>query len=268
MSSRTSLYVTVAVAAIAAAGIVVGLTLDTRTTPHQPKAAPGKPPVPQGLTGPAAARIVTAFRDWPHGSIDTMERLGRLYPSDPVVQLYLGIALVWSGYDADAEPVLERVKAKGVGWDTPWEIQADNLLHPQYFPNDPQFTPVGDDPLLRRGAILQAQGHQHSAEHLYLEAAKREPGNAEAQVAAAVGRFDKDNLSAAFSQLGPLTRRFPRSQSVRFYLGYLLAWTGQRDPAVAQFKRAVALGSRTALGSAAEAFLTKIEKIGTARAGK
>jgi hypothetical protein len=197
-----------------------------------------------------------------------METLGREYRRDPVVQLYLGIALVWAGYDADATSVLEHVKTKGVGWDTPWEILADNLLYPQYYLNDPRFTPAGSDPLLQRGAILQAQGHQHSAEHLYQVAAKRAPGNAEAQVAAAVGRFDKGDLSASFSRLGPLTKRFPRSQSVRYYLGLLLAWTGQRDPSVAQFKKTVALGKGTPLGVSAQAFLSKLAKLGTAPAGK
>ncbi len=75
VAPRFRLYLTVAAAAIVAAGLVVGLTLDTRTTPTQPKAAPGKPPVPR-LTGAVGTEIVAAFRDWPHGSIDTMQRLG------------------------------------------------------------------------------------------------------------------------------------------------------------------------------------------------
>ena len=52
MSSRLSLYVAVGVACLVAAGVVVGLTLDTRTTPHQPKAVAGKPPVPVGSQPP------------------------------------------------------------------------------------------------------------------------------------------------------------------------------------------------------------------------
>jgi tetratricopeptide (TPR) repeat protein len=268
MSSRQRVSLIVAGVAALAAGAVLAITLATRDTPQAFQPLKGSPGVPKVLPTPASSRIRAAFRNWPHGSVDTMEKLGLQYPRDPVVQLYLGIALVWAGYDADAEPVLERVKSKGVGWDTPWEIQADNLLHPQYFPNYPDFTPLAGDPLLHRGAILQAQGHQHSAEHLYLEAAKRDPRNAEAQVAAAVGRFDKGNLSASFSRLGPLTLRFPRSQSVRFYLGLLLAWTGQRDPAVVQFKKAVALGKGTPLGISAAAFLAKIETLAPARQAK
>ena len=87
-------------------------------------------------------------------------------------------------------------------------------------------------------------------------------------MAVAVGRFDKDNLTASFSQLGPLTRRFPQSQVVRFYLGYLLAWTGQGDPAVAQFQKAIALGPNTGLGRSAKAFIDRVRSAGTGSAKK
>ena len=43
-------------------------------------------------------------------------------------------------------------------------------------------------------SLLQRQGHQHSAERLYAQAARLRPDDDEAQVAAAVGRFDEDNL--------------------------------------------------------------------------
>ena len=258
----------VAGVAALAAGAVLGVTLATRQTPQSLQPLKGKPGVPKALPTPASSQIRTAFRNWPHGTLDTMENLGEEYPHDPVVQLYLGIALLWAGYDPDAEAVLEHVKSKGVGWDTPWEIQADNLLHPQYFLDDPLFKPIGNEPILWRGYLLQAEGHQHSAEHLYAVAAKRDPDDAQAQVAVAVGLFDKDDLSASFSRLGPLTQRFPRSQSVRYYLGLLLAWTDQRSPAITQFEKTVALGKRTALGLSAEAFLTKIAKLEKTGAGK
>jgi hypothetical protein len=264
MLSRRRVLILVAGVAVVAAGTVVGITLATSQSPRGLEPLKGKPGVPAVLPTPAASRIRAAFANWPHGSIGAMETLGQQYRLDPVVQFYLGLALVWAGYDADATPVLQRVASKAVGWDTPWELQADDLLYPQYFPGVPRFIPIGRDPLLVRGSILQAQGRQHSAEHLYQVAAKREPGDAEAQVAAAVGRFDKGDLSASFSRLGPLTQRFPRSQSVRYYLGLLLAWTGQRDAAVTQFTHAVALGRGTALGRAAQAFLAKIAKVRSA----
>ena len=70
------------------------------------------------------------------------------------------------------------------------------------------------------------------------------------------------------SSLWLMATRFPRSQAVRYYLGYLLAWTGQRDTAVAQFRKAVALDPGTLLGRSAEDFLSRIEKAGTSPPGR
>jgi tetratricopeptide (TPR) repeat protein len=266
LSVRLRISLVVAVAAIVAAGSVVGVTLATRQTPVQPKAQAGKPPLGPNLPTPAAGAIRVAFRDWPKGSIDTMERLGHEYPDDPVVQLYRGIALLWAGYPNDAEDVLRN--AKKVGRDTSWEVQADSVLHPEYQVGYPIFRPLEPNPLLEEGARLQQEGRQHSALRVFERAARRMPGNDEAQVAAAVARFDKDNLNASFSRLGPLTRTFPRSQTVRFYLGLLLAWTGQRDPAVAQFRKAVALGPKTELGRGAAQFLASVNGGGTGSSTK
>jgi tetratricopeptide (TPR) repeat protein len=191
-----------------------------------------------------------------------MEALGRRYPRDAVVQFHLGIARLYAGYSADAVAALRT--AKRVGRDTPYEIRADNLLHPQFFgPGYPVFQPMRPNALLARGVRFQQEGRQHSAERVYARAARLAPDDDEAQVAAAVGLFDMDRLALSFSRLGPLTKRFPRSQSVRFHLGLMLAWTGQRDAAVAQFRRARALGRTTALGREADAFLTRLESGGT-----
>ena len=88
----------------------------------------------------------------------------------------------------------------------------------------------------------------------------------EAQVAAAVGRFDEDDLSASFSRLGPLVKRFPHSQTVRYHLGLLLAWTGQRDQAIVEFRAAKRLGPHTELGREADAFAARsCDRGGTSR---
>jgi hypothetical protein len=268
MSPRLRVFLIVAAVGVVAAGVVVGTTLATRQTPAAIHPFKGKPTVAKELPTPAAAAIRKAFGEWPHGSLDAMDQLALEYPKDPVVQLYQGVALVWAGYGADAVAPLE--KAKKLGSNTPWEIAADNLLHPQYLAGDPPFRPVGADQvgLLEQGARLQAEGHRHSAERLFLRAAKLHPADDQAQVAAAVGRFDKSDLAAAFGRLGPLTRRFPGSQSVRYYLGLLLAWTGQRDPALAQLRKTVALGPSTTLGKGAQALLTAIRQAGTKRSGE
>ena len=254
---------TVVLAAAAAAAATAGITLATRQTPEQPRPLKEKPPlvVIAGIPSPAIPALRRAFRRWP-GTLDDVERLGRERPRDPVVQYNLGVARLYAGYRGEAEQAFRT--AKKVGRDTFYEIRADVVLHPQYFSAGyPPFQPTDHDPLLLRGARLQADGHQHSAERVFARAARLRPNDPEPQVAAAVARFDMDDLSASFSRLGPLTRRFPRSQSVRFHLGLLLAWTGQRDAAVRQFRQARALGPETELGTEARTFLARLENAGT-----
>ena len=143
-------------------------------------------------------------------------------------------------------------------------MRSDNFLHPQYFPDGyPTFTYFGNDPLLIQGQIQQ-RGSTAERRALYARAARLHPNDADAQVAAAVGRFDMDDLNASFSRLGPLVKRFPRSQTVRFHLGLLLAWTGQRRTAVKEFE----LGTGARAGDEAResrrtAFLNGVVPTGT-----
>ena len=51
--------------------------------------------------------------------------------------------------------------------------------------------------------------------------------------------------------------RFPHSQTVRYHLGLLLAWTGQRAQAIKEFTLAVQLGPATPLGREAAEFLSR-----------
>jgi predicted Zn-dependent protease len=97
----------------------------------------------------------------------------------------------------------------------------------------------------------------------FAAAARRAPGDDEAQVAAAVGRFTKADPAAAFSRLGPLVRRFPRSQSVRFHLGELLVWLRQVKEAERQLGLARSLGPRTPLGRTSQAFLSQLATLRT-----
>jgi hypothetical protein len=269
VQSRSALYLNVAIAAIAAAGIAVGLTLDTRTTPHQPKALPGKPPVPRNVPAAVRTQIVTAFKDWPHGSIDDMQRLGLEFlggttPAErytsAVVQYFRGVALLWAGYPSDASQALE--KAKSLGRNTMIHNQADSFLHSNYLqtaaPFYPVFQPTTKNALLEQGSRQQAEGHQVTALHLFERAAKLDPKDPQALTAVALGLFDEDNLAPTFGRLGPLTTRFPKSQVVHYYFGLVLAWTGRGSDAVTQFEQTVKLGPKTALGQQAERILEGI----------
>jgi Flp pilus assembly protein TadD len=106
------------------------------------------------------------------------------------------------------------------------------------------------------GTALQKLGRQRSAERQFAAAAALDPGDAEAEVAAAVGRFDKNRPAAAFSRLGPLARQFPRAATVRFHLGLLLLWLGEVRQASTEFRRAERLAPNSVIGTEAKRFLT------------
>jgi predicted Zn-dependent protease len=208
------------------------------------------------------AAVRQAFARGPKAAARVLQPLAEASPDDPVVRFNQGTALYCAGFVDDALQAFRQ--AKKAGRDTFYEVKADNLLHPQFFKDGyPVFEYQGNDPLLLQGQIEQRRYHQHTAERLYAKAARLHPDSADARVAAAVGRFDMDNLSASFSHLGPLIRRFPKSQTVRFHLGLLSAWTGQRELAIKEFRAARALGANTKLGQESDAFLRGLVAGGT-----
>ena len=206
------------------------------------------------------ARVGAAFSRWPDGTLDRVSRLAGLHPRSALVQLHLGIAQAWSGVGdaraawrsaADAEP------------DTAYAVIAGNLLHPAFARGLPVFVPAADLPdgferltpraqlerlerdsgsslggRLLYGTALQRLTRPVSAARVFDAAARQAPDDVEAQVASAVGRFDKARPAEAFSRLGPLTRRFPRRATVRFHLGVLLLWSGQVREAKRQLRLA------------------------------
>jgi tetratricopeptide (TPR) repeat protein len=214
------------------------------------------------------AKVGAAFASWPEGAYDRMEQLAKLYPELAVVQLHLGLARLWA---RRGDPLAAWRSAIEAQPDTPYAVLAGNVLHPKLPRGLPAFVPSFSAPVeitrlapqrqlpeLRRraerggvreqllyGVSLQRVGRPVSAARAFEDAARGAPHDAEAQVAAAVGAFDKDEPATAFGRLGPLTRRFPNEPTVRFHLGVLLLWTGQIDAAERQFR----LASRTKPGS-------------------
>ena len=230
------------------------------------------------------ARVGQAFAAWPDGTVDRLNRLAGLHSQKAVVQLNLGVALFWSGL-AGAEDAWRAAAASEP--DTPYAVAAGNLLHPDFARGVPIFVttvplpegldglaPAAQLALLRRGAstsadgkllygvALQRLGRQRSAVRQFDAAAREEPENVEAQVASAVGRFDKARPVEAFSRLGPLTRRFPNRATVRFHLGLLLLWSGEVKEAKTQLTRAMEVEPGTPLAREAERYLAELRKAG------
>ena len=214
------------------------------------------------------AKVGSAFARWPGETVTLMGRLAALNPRSALVQLHLGLARLWAG-----EPGAETAwrEALAVEPDTPYAVTAGDLLHPETARGLPVFVPsfpVPDaitalPPARQLGALaraargggvrerllygvgLQRVGRPLSARRVFDAAARAAPGSPDAQVAAAVGRFDKERPAEAFSRLGPLSRRFPQAATVRFHLGLLLLWTG----AVEEAKRQLRLAERVEPGS-------------------
>ncbi len=233
------------------------------------------------------AEVGTAFATWPSGTVARLETLAAQNPSSALVALHLGIALYWARRDEEA--VTAWRSAEHLQPDSSYAVSASGFLHPRFFPGLPTFVPSfeappqiralspqrqvtalraaagsdGADAKILYGVALQRLGHPRSAEREFAAAAREAPNDAEARAAAAVGLFDKDNPSRAFSRLGPLVRVFPHAQTVRFHLGLMLLWLAQVAKAREELQKARAEAPNSALGREAAAFLEALGKVGT-----
>jgi Flp pilus assembly protein TadD len=148
-------------------------------------------------------------------------------------------------------------------------VRAGDLLHPNSPRGLPQFQPTFARPttavqrLLVRGLRLQQRGRPVSAEKKFAAAAALAPDDPDAQVAAAVGLYDKDRPAAAFGRLGPLVRRFPRAQTVRFHLGLLSIWVGAFSQARREFELAIEQDPKTEFAREARTLVKRLETVGT-----
>ena len=185
-------------------------------------------------------------------------------PQSGLVQLHLGLALLWEGRQREAEEAWRR--AEEVDPDSPAAVRAESLLHPDFPAGRPFFVPAESLPQdlatllpaaqlaelqeraessdslrewLNFGVALQRAGKPLSARAAFDRAVEIEPASPEALAAAAVVRFDKDDPSEAFSRLGPLAQRFPDAAVVRFHLGLCLLWLSRVEDARKQLELAV-----------------------------
>ena len=206
--------------------------------------------------GSLEAAVGAAFARWPDGTLEQLAELERNNPESGLVQLHTGLALFWRGEDIAAQGAWRR--AEELDPDSPSAVRAESLLHPEMPAGRPFFVPSRPLPqelagltpveqlaeLERRaeeggdvagwlvfGVALQRAGRPVSAQAAFDRAVSLEPDDPEAQTAAAVVRFDKDDPSQAFSRLGPLSSRYPNAAVVRFHLGLSLLWLRAVDEA-------------------------------------
>ena len=229
------------------------------------------------------AKVGAAFATWPEGTLDRLEQLAKLYPEVAVVQLHLGLARLW-GNEGDPNEAWRAVLDAEP--DTPYAIVAGNLLHPNLPRGLPAFIPSFTAPAsitklpparqlealqraAQRGGLreqllygvgLQRVGRPVSAARVFDAAARMLPQEVEAQVAGAVGQFDKAAPEKAFGRLGPLSKTFPTDPSVRFHLGVLLLWTGRIEGAERQFRLAAKVKPGSPLAREAGRYLQTIRQ--------
>jgi tetratricopeptide (TPR) repeat protein len=238
--------------------------------------------------GSLYAAVGAAFALWPEGTLEELRALEAAHPESGLVQLHLGLALLWQGRRLEAEEAWRRAEA--LEPDSAAAIRAESLLHTEMPAGRPFFvpgTPLPEDlanrlPLeqleqlgrraesadtaeawLHYGVALQRAGKPVSARDAFDRAVELAPADPEALVAAALARFDKDAPSQAFSRLGPLADRFPDEPVVRFHLGLSLLWLRQVDEAREQLDRAVAAGGDTIWGREAALLLDRLESAGS-----
>jgi len=234
--------------------------------------------------GSLDAQIGAALAAWP-GGFARLAALARDHPQSAVAQLHYGLGLYWRGDVQEAKAAWRA--ARTTQPDTPYALRAEDLLYPGFPRGLPTFVPsfrapaildrlsppeqlaylerlartAGERGRLLYGVALQRLGRQVSALREFKAAATLSPRHPEPMVAAAVARFDKADPSRTFSRLGPLARRYPKSQSVRFHLGLCLLWLGNLSQARRELTLARDLGPRTQLGVEAALFLDQLAGI-------
>ena len=217
-------------------------------------------------------------------SAGDLDALARSHPGSSFVRLHLGLALYCTGHRVGATAAWRQ--AERIEPDTLSAVRAADFLHPDLAPGLPVFEPSfpappglaslrpsaqlralaraagrgGAHARILYGVALQRLGRPVSARRQFALAVRKAPGDVDARVADAVGRFDKDRPVLAFSRLGPLTARFPHAATVRFHLGYLLLSLGRVQEGKRQLRLAVTSEPGSPLAREANRLLASLVK--------
>ena len=225
-----------------------------------------------------------AISAWPDGTLERLEELATTHPRSGAVLFHLGLARFWSGDTAGAVEAWRTTRTRAP--DTAFAVRCRRPALPRRparapdlragLPGAARGSRAGRARAVRRaserwpggpmlaskllyGVALQRVERPISARREFSAAAKLAPNDVDALVADAIGRFDKEHPERAFSRMGPLTRRFPRSGSVRFHLGLMLLWLGDLEEARRQLGRATRLGPPHAME--AKRLLDRLEDV-------
>ena len=230
------------------------------------------------------AAVGAAIASWPEGTVERLVALAAESSSSGVVRLHLGLALLASGDEEGARA--EWRAAERVEPDSPAALRAEDLLNPQFAPGHPPFVaPLeappeleglspeeqlaelerqaeagGVDERLVYGIALQRVARPVSARAAFASAREADPDSLPAKVAEAIGRFDKDDPSQAFSRLGPLADA-DEDGVVRYHLGLALSWIGQVEEAIRQLELAREADPNGFYGREAERLLKRLEAV-------
>ena len=231
------------------------------------------------------AAVGAAIAAWPTGTVERLQELAAAEPDSGVVRLHLGLALLAGGDEAAAARQWEEAERRDP--DSPAALRAEDILHPQFAPGRPPFVaplqaPPGLEGLspeeqlarlesdarsggveekLVYGIALQRVGRPESAREAFAAAAEADPSSLPAKVAAALGRFDKDDPSRTFSRLGPLAAS-DEDGVVRYHLGLALSWLGQVEEAQRQLDLARKADPDGFYGTEAKRLLDRLEEVG------
>lgn len=232
------------------------------------------------------AAVGAAIAAWPNGTVERLQELAAAEPDSGVVRLHLGLALL-SGGDREAA-ARQWEEAERRDPDSPAALRAEDILHPQFAPGRPPFVaPLqappgleglspeeqlarferdarsgGVDEKLVYGIALQRVGRPESAREAFADAAEADPSSLPAKVAAALGRFDKDDPSLTFSRLGPLAAS-DEDGVVRYHLGLALSWLGEVEEARRQLGLAQEADPEGFYGTEAKRLLDRLEDVGS-----
>jgi tetratricopeptide (TPR) repeat protein len=234
--------------------------------------------------GSVEAAVGAAVAAWPDGTLSRLEQLAAEHPASGVVLFHLGLAQLASG---DRQAAVESwEETERVEPDSPAALRAEDALHPEFAPGRPPFVaPIaapaeleglspgeqlaelarqaeagGVEEKLAYGIALQRVGRPVSAREAFADAASAGPDSLPATVAAALGLFDKDDPSQAFSRLGPLAASDEQGV-VRYHLGLALSWIGQVEEAKRQLQLARDAASNGFYGREAERLLDRLEEV-------